>query len=727
MTEPGRYQGKRLSATEVTRLYVAGERDFRGAVLRGCNFRGVDLSGADFSGADIRSARFVEATLRGTNFSHARAGLQRWWIVGQFLLIVLIAALAGFLQGYAGVLIGAQLAFGNRDTESLISGITDLVVTVIVFLVIACQGFTLRAMGIIAVAVAVIVAIAVAVTFDVAITFDFAVNLVANLVANLVVTIVGALASAVTGAFAFPFAFAGAVTVAFAFAGAVTVAFASAFAFPFAFPDVFVCAFAFAFASLLFSMYVYRRVHREDPKFENLRIIGLAFAALDGTTFSGADLTGATFVHATLKSTNFAASRQRPTTLTHVRWYQAQQLDRARLGTANLQDHRVRHLLNTLNGIDQDLSNTNLRGANLAGAKLRRANLSGANLGGAMLHHAELHGATLTEANCIGTDFTAAQLTGACLEAWNYDDTTIFQDIDCQYVFLKAQPNALGWRERLPHNPDKCFAPGDFEKYFREVLDEVRLLIRGGVDPQAFKTAFQALMENHGIAPRDVRSISRRDGDVLIDVAIPASVAKPDVARTFDSAYEIALPAATAQALLEAERRSKQDLIQLANKSIDSISSVLSNLTINTTAMNHSQNPNVSTGDGSFYAGGDVNLSGSILNLGQISGQVTNQINQIPAPATPDQPNLRDLLTQLQTAVETDGELSDDEKAEALQAVARIATAGTEPNPDDKTKGIVKRATATLKGMTETLTDASKLADACTKLLPLVLSLFTLV
>jgi hypothetical protein len=29
--------------------------------------------------------------------------------------------------------------------------------------------------------------------------------------------------------------------------------------------------------------------------------------------------------------------------------------------------------------------------------------------------------------------------------------------------------------------------------------------------------------------------------------------------------------------------------------------------------------------------------------------------------------------------------------------------------------------------MTETLTDASKLADACTKLLPLVLSLFALV
>ena len=681
MPEPGRYQGKRLSATEVTRLYAAGERDFRGAVLRGCNFRGVDLSEADFSGADIRSARFVEATLRGVNFSHARAGLQRRWVLGQFLLIILIAGLAGFLQGYFGLWVAYY--FSTGQTSDLIVGLTSLVVVVVTLAAIARQGFTLRAMGSVAVAVA----------------------------------FVGAFAGAVAGAFAVAgagaFAVAVAVAVAVAFVGAGAVAGA--------------VAVAFAVASLLLGVYIGRRIHRKDQGFENLRVIALAFSALGGTTFSGADLIGARFAQSILKSSNFAQSGRRSTTLTHVRWHHAQQLDRARLGTANLQDPRVRLLLTSLNGIDQDFSNADLRGANLAEAKLHRANLTGANLSGSILHYAELHGARLTEANCVGTDFTAAQLTGACLEAWNYDDTTILQAIDCQYVFLKAQPNALGWRERLPHNPDKCFAPGDFEKYFREVLDEVRLLIRGGVDPQAFKAAFQALMENHGIAPRDVRSISRRDGDVLIDVAIPASVAKPDVARTFDSAYEIALPAATAQALLEAERRSKQDLIQLANKSIDSISSVLSNLTINTTAMNHSQNPNVSTGDGSFYAGGDVNLSGSILNLGQISGQVTNQINQIPAPATPDQPNLRDLLTQLQTAVETDGELSDDEKAEALQAVARIATAGTEPNPDDKTKGIVKRATATLKGMTETLTDASKLADACTKLLPLVLSLFTLV
>jgi uncharacterized protein YjbI with pentapeptide repeats len=61
MAERGKYHGQRLKAKEVLRLYAAGERDFRGAILRGCNFRDADLSEADFSGADIRSARFVDA------------------------------------------------------------------------------------------------------------------------------------------------------------------------------------------------------------------------------------------------------------------------------------------------------------------------------------------------------------------------------------------------------------------------------------------------------------------------------------------------------------------------------------------------------------------------------------------------------------------------------------------------------------------------------------------
>ncbi|MBD2106832.1 pentapeptide repeat-containing protein [Nodosilinea sp. FACHB-13] len=713
MTKPGRYQGKRLSATEVTRLYAAGERDFRGAVLRGCNFHRVDLSRADFSGADIRSARFVEATLEEVNFSHARAGLQRRWVVGQLLLIVLISVITGFLQGFAGAWIGYLLTEGSQ--EFLIAGLVSSVLVIVVFLTIARQGFTLKALGSVALAVA--VAFASAFAFAVAFASAFAVAVAFAGAFAVAVAFAFAGAFAVTGAIAVAGAVAGAGAVVFAFAFAVTGAIAGAVAFAVAVSFAVVFAFAFAFANLLLSLYISRKSHRGDPKFENLRIIGLAFTALGGTTFSSADLTGGTLAHAILKSANFADWCQRPTTLTHVRWHQAQQLDRARLGIAILQDPRVRLLLTTLNGIDQDLSNADLRGANLAGAKLHRANLTGANLSGAILHYAELHEATLTEANCVGTDLTAAQLTGACLEAWNIDSTTILKDIDCQYVFLRKQPDGRGDRERRPHNPDKDFQPGDFEKFFKDMLDTVQLLIRNGVNPDSFKAAFQSIIETHpDITADSIQGFERKGDDVLVTIQVPEATNKADIERTWDEVYEARLTAATAAAQLEAEKRRADDIKDISLGFSRFLSSV---------QINNMNNP-INTGDGSFYAGGDVNLSGSTLNLGQISGQVTNQLNQIPAPAAPDQPDLRDILTQLKTAVETDGELSNEEKAEALQAVARIATAGTEPNPDDKTKGIVKRATTTLKGMTETLTDASKLAEACTKLLPLVLSLFAL-
>ncbi|MEP0907997.1 pentapeptide repeat-containing protein [Leptolyngbya subtilissima ST-M1] len=364
------------------------------------------------------------------------------------------------------------------------------------------------------------------------------------------------------------------------------------------------------------------------------------------------------------------------------------------------------------------MSNADLRGANLAGAKLHRVNLTGANLHGALLQSAELHGANLSEANCIGTDFTAAHLTGACLEAWNIGSTTVFKDIDCQHVFLREQPDSRGDRERRPHNLDKDFQPGDFEKFFKDMLDTVQLLIRNGVNPDSFKAAFQSIIEAHPeITADSIQGFERKGDDVLVTIQVPEGTSKADIERTWDEVYEARLAAATAAAQLEAEKRRGDDLKDVSL----GFSRFLSSFQIN-----NMNNP-ISTGDGSFYAGGDVKLSSSILNLGQISGQVTNQIDQIPAPATPDQLNLRDILTQLKTAVEADAELSDDERAEALQAVGRIAAAGTEPNPDDKAKGIVKRAAATLKGMTETLTDASKLAEACTKLLPLVLSLFALV
>ncbi|MEM6521314.1 MAG: pentapeptide repeat-containing protein, partial [Cyanobacteria bacterium P01_C01_bin.70] len=476
MSDRGKHHGQPLKAKEVLRLYAAGERDFRGTILRGCSFRNADLSAANFTGADIRSARFINANLQKAAFCYARGGLQRRWMASQIALIIVIAALAGSLQGFAGYVIGFY--FNTGGTADFIAAIASTILVAFTFFAIAQQGFTIRALGSIAFAVAVTVTVAVAVVVAIAGTRTEAISMAFNLAVSCAFAgaVAGAGAFVGTGAVAVAFAVSDAVAVSGAIAFGIAVAVASAFAM------VGAVAFVVAAASLLLSLYVNRCICRDAPKFRNLHVIGQAFAALGGTNFSGADLMGASFAHAHLKSVSFADSLQQSTILDRVRWHQGQKLDRARLGTSNLQDPRVRQLLVTLNGVDQDLSNADLRGANLAGkTALQRIILKGANLNGATLAGAALHEANLTETQCVGANFTRAQLTGACLEAWNIDETTILKDVDCEYVFLKEKPDRRGNRERRPHNPNKVFEPGDFEKFFKEMLDTVQILIRQGI------------------------------------------------------------------------------------------------------------------------------------------------------------------------------------------------------------------------------------------------------
>ena len=82
-----------MKAQEVLSRYAAGERNFRGANLRGRSFRGKDLSGADFSEADIRGTNFTNAILQGANFAKARAGVQRRSMIGQIAVSFLLSAL----------------------------------------------------------------------------------------------------------------------------------------------------------------------------------------------------------------------------------------------------------------------------------------------------------------------------------------------------------------------------------------------------------------------------------------------------------------------------------------------------------------------------------------------------------------------------------------------------------------------------------------------------------
>ena len=689
-----------MKAEEVLRRYSAGERNFRSVNLRGASFKGQDLSTADFSGADIRSANFTNATLHDVNFTKVQAGSQRRWMVIQLLATFIWAVIAGVIQGIAGA-IASALFDGSR--EGAIVGCVYLFMIVADYVSIFLQGFTIRAFGTILIAVALIGSAASAIAGSdamagatagvIAIAFAFAVG--------------GAFAVAATVAFA---AAVGGTAIAGGTCAVITVV---AIICASAVPGTVSAAVASVVVVLLLSFYVGLQVLKENDKFAVVRLFGLGLATWQGTTFCGADLTGANLSQARLKSTNFDSSRQHHTNLTHVCWQGAKRIRHARLGNAILQDKRIRDLLTTAErGYKQDFTDADLRGANLRGVTLEGATLKRAILNDALLEKAVLKDAILTEAQAINTDFTDACLTGATLEAWNIDSTTTFQNIDCQYVFLREHSDARGNRERRPHNPDKVFQPGDFEKFFKEMLDEVQILIRNGIDPAAFRTAFQNIMEQNPDVTQDaIKSIEKQGEDILLTLEVRETTDKAKIERDWDAGYQAGLKAGKTAERLASGQKFEQIAFALADKpiNVESRSEVKM-------GNDYSQNIDVK---GDFT----VTANQSVVSLRDISGQVNNQIAQLSDE--PVQAQLKDLLGQLQTAIGAESELSEETKTEALEEVKALAAAGQAPQ-EGPMKKAAKRAITVLKGMTVGLGETTKFVEACKGLLPAIALLFGL-
>lgn len=122
-------------------------------------------------------------------------------------------------------------------------------------------------------------------------------------------------------------------------------------------------------------------------------------------------------------------------------------------------------------------------------------------------------------------------------------------------------------------------------------------------------------------------------------------------------------------------------------------------------------------------AGRDIS---GVVNLGTISGSVTNSIDQLPASPEPDKPGLKELLTQLQTAIEAEADLSPEDKAEALEQVKTLADAGQKPE-DSTLQKAGKTAMKILKGTVAGLGETAKLVQECAKLLPAITTLLALI
>ena len=119
------------------------------------------------------------------------------------------------------------------------------------------------------------------------------------------------------------------------------------------------------------------------------------------------------------------------------------------------------------------------------------------------------------------------------------------------------------------------------------------------------------------------------------------------------------------------------------------------------------------------------NSSMTGVAIGKISGNVTNTINQLPDSDKTEEPGIKEILSNLQTAIETDTNLSEDDKVEALEQVKKIAEAGQKPTSGGMQK-IAKNALTFLKGLIVDLPTTAELVKTCGNLIPVVKQFFGL-
>ena len=690
--------------------------DYSGKNLRGRSFKGKNLTGGNFSKADIRGANFTNAILKDADFTGAKAGLQGHWTIGLLIVSWLLSGLSGFLSTILGELV--IYIFDSNNTNDLITGRLSLIFLLVFCIITIRKGLTV---GLGAVAVVVAFALVVALAFAGAFAGAFYVAGAFAAAFAFTTTLAVAVALAVAAAGAAAGAAAAAIVGAFAatLAVAVAVATATATATATAAGGAFAAALAGAFT--LFSSYIGWRSLAGNEKEAWVRLFAVAFAATGGTSFCGADLSDVDFTGAILRNTNF-----RNANLIRTRFYEVKKLDLATVDNTILTNLAVLNLLISCNGRKKSYLSTNLKGANLIGADLKEANLKNANITEASFQGACLEWANLTLAEAIGTNFTSAQMTGACVEAWNIESSTQLNNIDCRFIYLLEYPKpGTDDRERRPSSGE--FQVGEFTKLFEEVLNTVDLIFHNGIDWKAFVNAFENVQNQNENTELALQSIENKgDGVVVVKVGVPDGADKEKIHSDFTQSYKLALQAVEEKYKVQLQAKDEQIVVyrQQSGEMVE-IVKLLANKPINVQVDNKVENKNMTNSNDASRkieigsVGRDFNASGQALNLGDISGTVTNTINELPASPEPDKPGIKELLTELQAAIEADTNLPQEDKAEALEQVKALAEAGKSPQEGAMQKA-AKTAIKILKGTISSLPSATKLVEQCSNLLPLI-------
>ncbi|MDJ0903341.1 MAG: pentapeptide repeat-containing protein [Xenococcus sp. MO_188.B8] len=285
--------------------------------------------------------------------------------------------------------------------------------------------------------------------------------------------------------------------------------------------------------------------------------------------------------------------------------------------------------LSHINLFDANLTNVNFTNADLEFAYLKNANLTGANftdgsLRCAQLVNANLTGADFTDCNLKFADLRNANLTGACIEDWNINSQTNLQNVKCDYIYLKN-----GNKDRVPHDPDTIFAPGEFTKRYQKILETVNLYFEDGIDWQAFLVSFNKLQVECDGDELSINSFENKgNGAFVIKVNVPKGADKAEIEKYLKKQYQL-------EATVEAQQKelqAKDKLIQAKNETIKAYCEKGTDLLEMARLMSNSQQNNIinmTTGD-TYNQSGNFGIGHNKSNISdnsQVSG-VNNETTQ---------------------------------------------------------------------------------------------------
>ena len=251
---------------------------------------------------------------------------------------------------------------------------------------------------------------------------------------------------------------------------------------------------------------------------------------------------------------------------------------------------------------------------------------------------------------------------------------------------------------RKPDNREEIFADGDFGDFIKPIVDTLDPYHTEGVDPRAIAIALRNLAQNDPDAQMEMRSMEKRGNNFLIRLATSPEANRSQLNEKYFKYYN------------ETKQLSEIEKATLSGKNEDtkiienSIYFVYNRNTLNVeTYINQGDTMSDKSGglhigsiggDATGLAGGDINgVAGK-----DMTGVAGGDIGQLAKSEALESPKLTDLLQQLQSAIKSDAQLAEKDKAKALKQVKALEEASQNPNDEDK-KDLADTAITMLKGI----------------------------